>query len=239
MSDKNSQNQSDQEFDAFLNEDDQATDDDSTDSPESEEDAAAQEDTSKSEPQAEGSLAPSVRDRQKKLQVDAWVRKIESGEASMDSLGKEHQWLKPHIEEKLNSKDLDSIVTQRVKDELEARDRLQFEVWSKGEKKKLLEQAKGMELDAIEKKELQAKYQSLQDKGLEDLSAFEEAIQYVELLRKSDNATRETLRKEMSIPPIQTKKTDGELEFDNTIDFSKKGTSKDRVKALEKSLNKR
>lgn len=229
------QDNADQEFDTFLEtetEEDEAGSDDT--------DGAADSKVDRKSEQPVDELSPSIREQQRQKQVDAWTRRILDEGKDLTDLPKDQQWLKPYIQEQLRNKDVSYLVEQKLQEELAKRDAQQRQEYERQRKGELLQEARQLELDEVEKAEMAAKVDALEAKGLSKLAAFEEGMEFIKLIRESSESKREELRKRMSIPVVKgTNADDRKLEYDGSEDFFKQKDSKSRVAAMEARLSRR
>lgn len=100
-------------------------------------------------------------------QVNAWVKKIETGSADLADLPKNLGWLKNDIEARLEVKpDVKEIVRQELAQEKAL---MKFEI--------LKENLQDVELSADKKEKLEASFKKLRSKGLDKVDALEAAME--------------------------------------------------------------
>lgn len=228
------QEKADLELESFFEESDEQEDSE-TDSDETDDNAANAD--SNDTKQQNDSLSQSTREIQRQKQVKAWVRNIQEGEKDLSELPKDKQWLKPFIEEEMKKHDIDFLVEQKLKAELEKRDKQLNAEREKKKTAKLLEEARNLGLDELEKAEMSHKVEQLKVNGLSSVAAFQEGLEYIKLIRDSSESKREQLRAKMSIPAIRSKGGEKEKLSYTDSDFHKKGDSKTRVQVMENALN--
>jgi hypothetical protein len=127
-------------------------------------------------------------ERQK--QVDAWTIKIIKGEASLDSLEGNLQWLYLPVKRQLDSLDkapeIDELLDKKL---AEKEDQREFNA--------LKDQLKSVQLTNAQRAELEAEYGDLRGAGMAKSKALTKAIKLAGI--KLDNSTSE-LRKRMALP---------------------------------------
>lgn len=153
-----------------------------TKDPESGSDAASttkeDEETSKGEESEEAldlDEGTASKEEQKQKQVDTWVKKIESGDASLDDLKKHQAWLKPLLEEKLNKTaeadskaeelDVEAIVDKKIAEKEDLR-----------EFKSIKADLNSTKLSGKQKAELEAEFKDLRSMGFNRVQALEKAM---------------------------------------------------------------
>jgi hypothetical protein len=175
----------------------------------------------------------------KQKQVEVWSNRILSGEADLSDLPKDKAWLKPLISRKIEQQETNLNVEALLEKKLAERE-------AKARKEQELKEfsvfkSEIAELDSEEKEIINAKRKILISKGLSPIEALKEAFDYYKVASRANEVTRQELRKNLSLPAIKPKAdTKTDLVDYTSPDFHNKGTSRDRIAAMEARLgNKR
>lgn len=126
-------------------------------------------------------------------QIDAFTKKVLSGELDLENLPERQQWVKPYIEERLatleTAKDLDAVVEEKLEAKLKAKDDADLFNRKRDELSKL-------KLTAQEKAEIEAEYKDFKSVFPPGV-ALEKAMKVVGLKADDDVAA---LRQAMALP---------------------------------------
>jgi len=167
--------------------------------------------------------------------LDSWTGKIISGKASLDELPPAMAWAKSLLAERLGkyqqSQDIDALVDARLRkireEESINTQKSQFE--------KMRDDLNKKGLDSEDQALIQTKFNSLLAKGLGNVAALEEAIEFYEVVSKSTDSFKREQLKKMAIPVGNATQPEPSVE---DPDFVSKGDSTSRVAAYEKLLAK-
>ncbi len=140
---------------------------------------------------------------QRDKQVEVWTTRVINGEADIDNLPKNLQWMKKYIEDKLttppqNSEDAIASLLEKK--------------WQEKEEAKRFESLKSdiamMGLDRSQREQLQAEYKDLAQSGLPKAKALEKALMIVGVSKQA--VETKALRQRMGIPTGRRVNTVGE-----------------------------
>lgn len=168
-------------------------------------------------------------------QIKVWADRIELGEATLETLPSNMSWLKPLVEDEVNSrtksKDLDAIVEAKLA-EKEAALRAKSEAQKFEE---LKAKANSLDLDQGSKILIQKAVDRFRAKGMTPANALEEALNLYEITNQSGDVAVQELKKRMKVPLVNQAVSDTEPEY-GTEEFIRKGDSKSRIAAMESIL---
>jgi hypothetical protein len=151
---------------------------------------------SESESQQELATAKGELNRQK--QIDVWTARVKSGEADINALPKDLQWLKAPISKRLDSEkapDIEKVIERKLQEKEEAK---QYDT--------LKSQMQKMKLGKTQKDIISAEFKDLLSSGLPRHKALEKALKIADV--DIDNADKEIARGRMRLP------TGGRLEVE-------------------------
>lgn len=176
----------------------------------------------------------SSREEVKEKQVQVWLGRIASGEKSLEDIPQDKKWLKNLVAERLNKPaiaqdDIEKLVEKKLAEREAEKSRMEAD-------RKFLQlksEINQLDLDADEKAIIETKYKNLVNKGLDKVSALEEAKSYFDLVKGQSEAQLQELRKRMGIPKVRSsQKVKEKLDLIDE-EFHKFGASKDRVAYYE------
>ena len=168
-------------------------------------------------------------------QVKTWADRIESGEADLNRLPTNLQWLKPLVEDEVNNRTKSKDVGAIVQAELA---RVRAEENSRAQNAKfadLRKKANSLDVDDSTKLMIEEGYKRFVAKGLSKADALEEALNTYEIVSKSGDVAVNELKKRMQVPLVTKQVKDSAPEY-GTDEFINHGTAKDRVAAMEAML---
>lgn len=180
----------------------------------------------------EGELDLSKAEEQRNKQIDVWTKRIESGEATIDSLPANLKWLVNPVSERLSAKkpkatevDLEAIIEQKLaKKEAEQR----FKVLQSD-----LNQAG---LSSGQKKLVQSEFNDLVQSGLSPDKALEKAVRLAGVSDKLQDNSKQELRQRMAIPKPGMSDRAGDVTVtDDNYTTLDPNTRKEFLKGLLKS----
>ena len=162
----------------------------------------------------------------KQKQIDAWLGKVLNGEATVDDLPKNLQWLKTPILKELKKleaiPDVESIVENKLREKEEAQEFAHL-------KAKLAV----MDLTKSQKAELSAEFKDLAGAGVAKAKALVKAMKITGIELDSKDRDTEELRRAMAIPKGGAAPKDSDDRDPENI-LKKYSSSKDRVAHWEK-----
>lgn len=202
-----------------------------TEAPESSSDAASTTDEDQEDPESSESEESeeildlddkSSAEVQKQKQVDAWAKKIESGEAALEDLPKHQKWLKKPLEKLLEKSSKDKKISEEYDIDALLEQKLQQKEDDK-EFKALRGDLNDAKLSQKQRIELKTEYEDLRSSGLSKAKALQKALRIVGLeLETSDRRSKMTAPK--AAPQVGDDVTDEN--FRSTM------SEKERVKRL-------
>lgn len=168
---------------------DVSTSEESKDSPEEAKPEESKEEESKETLDLdEKKSTSSIREEAKQKQINAWFKKIVTGEKTLEDLPEHQKWLTPHLEERLLSKETkeatkkDLDVSELVREELsKQKDEDAF--------KDLKASLNEMKLTSAQKAELSEEFKDLRSDGLSKAKALQKAIKMVGIKDIPDRRT--------------------------------------------------
>lgn len=179
------------------------------------------------------STSPNLGAINREKQVKTWSDRIESGEATLESLPQNLGWLKPLVQDEVakrtRTQDVDALVEAKLA-EREARQRQQAEAQRF---ETLKSEVATLELEDTDKQILETSFKRLVTRGLSKADALEEAMSTFKVIAKSGEIAKTELKKAMNIPTVNKQVKDSIPEV-GSPEFAKWGDSKSRVEQMEK-----
>lgn len=166
-----------------------------------EEVSAGEED--KQESQQELATAKSEQNRQK--QIDVWTQRVKSGEADLENLPRDLQWLKAPISKRLEAEkapDMEKLIEQKLQEKEEAK---RYET--------LKSNLQQMRLGKTQKDIIAAEYKDLLNSGLPKHKALEKALKIADV--DMENAENAVARSRMRLPTggsVERETPEGDLQ---------------------------
>lgn len=186
---------------------------------------------------SESTQKPDLGAINRERQIKVWADRVEKGEVSVEELPEGQEWLRPLVAQELQSRasanDIDAIVERKLAEA--ERKRLMAE--EEARFTRLQKKAQELDIESSDKQLIQDGYARLVKKGMSHADALEESLAIFEALQKGGEATIQEMKKRMEIPTQTKKVDDSEPEF-GTEEFTKKGTSAERMAKMEKLLTK-
>lgn len=164
-------------------------------------------------------------ERQK--QVDAWVAK---GRAALETLPKDKEWLRPHIEAKLKAQDREPEIDKLIDERMAKKE-------AKADYDAKIALINSMSLSRDQRDLLNEEFNDNKALGLADNKALEKAMKVARIPIDSEEQNRLVMRKRMAIPQGSGRGISDENVKPDDPDFHKKVTNpKDKMRILMESM---
>ncbi len=178
--------------------------------------------------EAKKDLSKAEIERQK--QVDVWTKRVQNGEAALESLPSNLQWLKPLVEKRLNVQatvpDIEKLVEQKL---AEKEDKAKFT--------SLKETLKYAKLTASQRMELETEYKDFRSDGLSQAKSLEKAMRIAGVEFQRETAPEE-LHQAMRLPKSGQKVRGNSDDVLDNPEAYKKLPEAERLKKLEETRKK-
>ena len=174
-----------------------------------------------------GDEVKSSTEEQRQKQIEAWQRKLDSGQVSLEGIPAAFSWVKPHLVKKSNNASIDVDVNALIEQKLAEK-----EAEREFKSKKAILQS--MKLTLQQRKEIQAEYSALTSKGLPNAQALDISMRLAGVEADPEANARAAKRSSMALP-TEGRYGTTKATTDTPYNEARKGMSEqERIAHLEK-----